>query len=301
MWNSEYGNIYPISQELFERNLQNAYDDATLVALSDGKAVGFIIGKIWQDEYKIEAYDNVGWISLIFVHSDYRKRGIGSNLLKQVESEFELLNKSTINIGRDYSDFFPGLPMELKDSLEWFIHRGYDNQGITHDLVCKNKEKMPIINSNYVFRTATINDKNAIMEFLHNNWPGRWTKEILDYWNCGGTGRECVICLDGDKVCAFAKLGYPNTNEQQISNSLTWRKHFNALGGIGPLGVDKEYRGRHLGYDIVASAKNILIDAGVSDIIIDWTSLMDFYHKFGFEEWKSYYYLTKKQKKEIKK
>ncbi len=301
LWNSEYGNIYPISSELFERNLLNAYDDATLVAILDDKLVGFIIGKIWQEEYKIEAYDNVGWVSLIYVDPHYRKRGIGSNLLKKVESEFELLNKSTINIGRDYSDFFPGLPIELKDSLDWFIKRGYENPGSTYDLVCKNKGKMALVNSNYIFRIATVDDKDNIMEFLHNNWPGRWTKEILDYWNNGGTGRECVICLDDKKVCAFAKLGYPSTNEQQISNSLTWRNCFSALGGIGPLGVDKEYRGRHLGYDIVAFAKNVLIDAGVTDIIIDWTGLIDFYKKFGFEIWKSYYYLTKKLKKEIKK
>lgn len=295
LWNSEYGNIYPISSELFERNLLNAYDAATLVAILNDKLVGFIIGKIWQDEYKIEAYDNVGWISLIYVDPHYRKRGIGSNLLKKVESEFELLDKSTINIGRDYSDFFPGLPIELKDSLDWFIKRGYENPGSTYDLVCKNKGKMTLINSNYIFRTATVDDKDNVMEFLHNNWPGRWTKEILDYWNNGGTGRECVICLDDKKVCAFAKLGYPNTDEQQISNSLTWRNCFSALGGIGPLGVDKEYRGRHLGYDIVAFAKNVLIDAGVTDIIIDWTSLIDFYKKFGFEIWKSYYYLTKQK------
>ena len=300
LWNREYGKLYPISKNLFERNLLNAYDKATLVALEDDKVVGFIIGKIWQDEYKIENYENQGWISLIYVHPDYRRRGIGSDLLKKVESEFELLNKNTINIGRDYSDFFPGLPIELKDSLDWFIKRGYNNPGSTFDLVCKNKGKMALINTNnYIFRVATLKDKDAIMKFLARNWPGRWTKEILDYWNNGGTGRECVICIDDNKVCAFAKLGYPNTNEQQISNSLTWRDCFDALGGIGPLGVDKDYRGRHLGYDIVAFAKNVLLDAGVTDIIIDWTSLIDFYHKFGFEVWKSYYYLTKKIEKEI--
>ena len=57
LWNSEYGNIYPISSELFERNLLNAYDAATLVAILNDKLVGFIIGKIWQDEYKIEVVE----------------------------------------------------------------------------------------------------------------------------------------------------------------------------------------------------------------------------------------------------
>jgi hypothetical protein len=52
----------------------------------------------------------------------------------------------------------------------------------------------------------------------------------------------------------------------------------------------------HLGYDIVAASVNALVEAGVSDIIIDWTGLLDFYRKLGFEVWKSYSYLYKKVK-----
>lgn len=296
LWNAEYKNVLPISKELFERNLKNAYDDATYVALDNDKLVGFIIGKIWKDEFKIEGYDKQGWISLIYVCPDYRKRGIGSNLLKIVEDEFERLNKSTIYVGRDYFNYFPGLPENCEKFLDWFKKRGYESNRCTYDLISKNKGKIALVNSNYSFRLATLNDKDKIIEFLNKNWPGRWTKEILDYWDNGGTGRECAICLDQDKVCAFAKLGYPDTPESQISNSLTWRDCFKSLGGIGPLGVDKEYRGRHLGYDIVAFSKNILIDEKVSDIIIDWTSLLDFYHKFDFSVWKSYHYLTKQKK-----
>lgn len=296
LWNTEYEKVLPISKELFERNLENAYDNATFVALDCDQLVGFIIGKIWNDEYKIEGYDKQGWISLIYVHPEYRKRGIGSNLLKIVEDEFERLNKSTIYVGRDYFNYFPGLPEDCKESLDWFKKRGYENNRCTYDLISKNKGKIALVNSNYSFRLATLNDKDKIINFIHENWPGRWTKEILDYWNNGGTGRECAICLDQDKVCAFAKLGYPDTLESQISNSLTWRDCFKSLGGIGPLGVDKNYRGRHLGYDIVAYSKNVLIDANVTDIIIDWTSLLDFYHKFEFNVWKSYYYLTKQKK-----
>lgn len=296
LWNIEYNEIFPISEELFQRNLINAYDNASYVALDKGQLVGFIIGKIWQDEFKIEGYDNQGWISLIYVCPNYRKRGIGSNLLKLVEDKFERLGKSIIYIGRDYFNYFPGLPSELEEFLGWFKKRGYEGDRCTFDLICKNKGKITLVNSKYSFRLASINDKENIMNFLHKNWPGRWTKEILDYWNNGGTGRECVICLDNDIVCGFAKVGYPNTPEMQISNSQTWRNCFKSLGGIGPLGIDKDYRGRHLGFDIVAFAKNILIDANTTDIIIDWTSLIDFYHKFGFDVWKSYHYLTKTRK-----
>ena len=56
---------------------------------------------------------------------------------------------------------------------------------------------------------------------------------------------------------------------------------------------DLDYRKRNLGYDIVAFANNVLTDNNATEIIIDWTSLLDFYRKMGFEVFKSYLYMTK--------
>lgn len=294
MWNREYKNIFPISESLFIRNTSNSYEDSSFVALVDDEPVGFIIGKIWVDEYEIKGYDECGWINLIYVLPHYRKKGIGTALLEKAENEFKLLNKKVLYIGKDYLNFFPGLPCDMKNSLEWFIERGYENPYNTYDLICnKNLDLLPLVNDNFIFRSATVNDKFNLIEFMNNNWPGRWTKEVVDYFNSGGTGREYLICLDNDKICAFAKVGYPNTLDNLISYSMVWRNRFDSLGGIGPLGVDKEYRKRHLGRDIVIFGKNTLIKNNVSDIIIDWTGLLDFYRPYGFEVWKSYHYLTK--------
>ena len=79
-----------------------------------------------------------------------------------------------------------------------------------------------------------------------------------------------------------------------MSFSLTWRARFSNLGGIGPLGIDPNYRKKHLGYDIVSSAVNHLIDEGAEQIIVDWTGLLEFYRHMGFEVWKSYFYSSKK-------
>ena len=67
IWNAEYGNIFPISAELFNRNIENIYMKASYVAIDDEKLVGFVIGKVWHDLYEIKGYDEIGWISLIFV------------------------------------------------------------------------------------------------------------------------------------------------------------------------------------------------------------------------------------------
>jgi predicted acetyltransferase len=68
---------------------------------------------------------------------------------------------------------------------------------------------------------------------------------------------------------------------------------FEFLGGIGPLGVDIEYRKRNIANNILKTIINELINKKVSEIIIDWTNLMHIYQKYGFEIWKSYTYVYK--------
>ena len=294
IWNSEFGLIYPISDALMERNFQNAYSEASFIVKENDEIVGFIISKIYEEEYHKLDYKDIGWISLIYVCPQYRNKGIGSKLLNRVESEFSKLRKEIIYIGKDFYNFFPGLPIDLKKSLSWFEKRGYKRLYNTCDLIRNKDKKITLRNQNIKYVLANQINKNDLIEFLDKNWPGRWTKEAMDYFDQGGNGREYLVGLDEGKICAFAKVNFPSTPTKYISYNLTWREKFDSLGGIGPLGVNINYRGQKIGYDIIAEAINRLIDSGADNIIIDWTNLLDFYRKFEFEVWKSYEYLQKK-------
>lgn len=296
LWNKHYEFIYPISKEIFERNISNASYENSYVALDNDMLVGFIISKIYDDDFAISDYSKKGWISLFLVDTKYRNKGIGSTLYNLVENEMRKLGKEEIFLGKDYLNFFPGLPVDLKNSLSWFEKKGFVRPYDTYDLIknfSHNKDKLKLRNSEYQFKICSLADKENLINFIMNNWPGRWEKETRDYFLNGGSGKEYVVALDGDKICAFAKIGYPNTKETDMSYSLTWRNRFSALGGIGPLGVDKAYRNKNLGFDIVAFAHNVLVDFNVSNIIIDWTGLLDFYRRMGFEVFKSYFYMSK--------
>lgn len=296
LWNAEYGYIYPITKDLFERNMIGADPEACLGAVTNNKIVGFIIGKTWNDK-RLNTYLDLCWISLIYVLPEFRKQGIGSTLLKKVEERFKTLGKSVMKLGSDYSPFFPGLPIDLANFRNWFINRGFEVGRQTHDLIRKteNKNKLRIENSDkFTFRIANLKDKDAIISFVERNWPGRWTMETIEYFDNGGDGSEYLICLNAkEEICGFAKVCRPDTKEKYISFSMTWRNRFKALGGIGPLGIDPEYRRHHLGSDLVSSAINHLIDEDASDIIIDWTGLLEFYRHMGFEVWKAYFYASK--------
>lgn len=296
LWNQEFGKIHPISDELFKRNIKNIYEKASFVALKNDEIVGFVLTKIWDKNFQINAYNDVAWISLIYVMPKYRRQGIGAKLLNDATKVLQEIGKKILYIGRDIYNYFPGLPIDMNKNIDFFIKNGFEYSYQTHDLISRNDELLPIKNKiGYTFRLGTIEDKNELISFMNKNWPGRWTYETIDYFDNGGNGNEYLICLNSkNEICAFTKICYPDTDINLISNSVTWRARFEKLGGIGPLGVDPAYRGNHLGYDIVAWSVNKLIEQNVTEMIIDWTGLLEFYRQFGFEVWKSYSYLTKK-------
>ncbi len=297
LWNTEYGKIYPISKELFERNLLNASLEYSYVVTKDDYLIGFIICKVWNEDFYINTYDENCWISLFYVNKSNRGNGIGTKLLNLVELNLKRLSKKNLYIGKDYLNYFPGLPVDLKNSANWFERRGFVRTYDTYDLIksnhLKKDDKLKLRNLDIEYRICSIDDKEQLIAFIQRDWPGRWEKEAIDYFENGGTGKEYVVGIINHTICAFAKIGLPTTDILLTSYSLTWRKRFVALGGIGPLGVDASYRNKHIGYDIVAYAHNVLIDNNVSDIIIDWTGLLDFYRQFGFEVFKSYFYMAK--------
>ena len=87
LWNDEYKKIYPISKELFERNVSNINVDLSFVVINNNEVVGFILAKTWEDDFPIASYQDTGWISLFYVKKQFRNQGIGSKLLDLVETE----------------------------------------------------------------------------------------------------------------------------------------------------------------------------------------------------------------------
>ena len=308
MWNEEYGFIFPITKELFNKNVieygGNIYDES-FVAIVDNVPVGFIIGKTWHRELVVGNYDKAGWISLIYVKPKFRNMGIGSLLLNKVEEIFVDKELETIYLGKDYYNFFPGLPVDLKYFRSWFDKRGYVGAYDTNDLIKKVNEKtvfetlVPFKDGKkYIIRRACIDDYNGLEKLMKKNWPGRWYLELVDYFEHGGTGHEYMICLDENGVvCGFCKVCDYDTPLILAGYSLNFHGRFERIGGIGPLGVDVDYRRRNIANNILKQIVNELIERKTTDVIIDWTNLMHIYRSYGFEIWKSYTYYEKKLKK----
>jgi mycothiol synthase len=67
--------------EFTEEHLQAHDHDSSLgcIAVADGRVVGFIVSRRWTVE-------NVGYVSILAVHPDYQRRGIGTAMLRRAFS-----------------------------------------------------------------------------------------------------------------------------------------------------------------------------------------------------------------------
>ncbi len=91
------------------------YNTITIVAVDDGKVLGFIVGQI-----RPERKASVGHIITIDVLPAYRRQGIGTTLLEAVETIFrqEHLQSSFLEVRKDNSE-----------ALGLYAKAGYVNAG----------------------------------------------------------------------------------------------------------------------------------------------------------------------------
>ncbi len=118
LWNTEVASL-GFYKELNLENFKNVYTkdpdfsyNGVFVAYVDDELVGYVMGFI-RSAYSKNP-DNPGCLNSIVVKKEYRKRGIGNQLLAKVEEYFK-------NNGRNYIQAYNYLPL----CYEWYIP-GFD-------------------------------------------------------------------------------------------------------------------------------------------------------------------------------
>lgn len=299
LWNEEIGFIYPISSNMFNQNINNKYlfKKGSFVVYDNNKLVGFILTKIYDNNEIISKYINTSWISLLYVVSDFRCQGIGNALLNKYEEEIKKTSVTKILVGSDIDCFFPGIPNDFDNLTDvFFSKRGYNVSYYTHDLVNHIESYKPLNkhNDKYTYRYANKNDKDIVLEFFKECFYGRWYYEALEYFDDDDIKEEYLIVIDDNKV-----IGFLRTNKNlisKISYNVMWSQRFRKLMGLGPLGVNPKYRKQGIASNLIKIALEEAKKENYSEALIDWTGLVAFYQKYGFETWKCYQYANKRIK-----
>lgn len=293
LWNREIGHDFPMRKELFQ---QNSFDDCnvfiegSLIAVNEeNRVVGYVVAKRWQDEIDVGIGKGMGWIQVLLVAQDYRKKGIGKKLLEHAENKLKESGVNHIWLGKDTYHYFPGIPVQFMTVRNWFEKHGYLQGSKEFDLDChferitnETPSKEGVEHS-----LLKIEEKNEFLSFLNRCFPGRWEYEAIKYFESGGQGREFVILKKLNQIIGFCRIN--DSKSPMIAQNVYWSPLYKEeLGGIGPLGIDPTERKYGYGLFIVEAAVSYLQKREVRDIVIDWTGLVKFYNKLGFEACKSY-------------
>lgn len=288
LWRDFYPAKYRISNDLFHQNTVDSplFDwGASSAAFEEGKPVAFIAVKRPASRlYRGPDPDTMHINSLAF-----RDPETAVDLMADVKKVLRSRGSSHVVFGQDSRHFFPGCPMDAPALKSFLMVEGFIDKGICSDLEANLEDYVnpakPTENGEY--RPLLEVHRKSLLSFFEKSFPGRWRHDVLDKAAMEGISNTVYGLLINDEVKGFALV--QTENHRRPIGGAVWREDLGpAWGSLGPIGVAADIRGRGYGNRLLGEALTHLKNSGVKRCIIDWTTLVDFYAKHGFEVTREY-------------
>ncbi len=302
LWNRSIGDDFPLSERLFKQNIFTDPDPKRLrglVAKEGDRIVGFILAKGCLKE--AGEREDQGWISIMLIDPEHTGEGIGTELYSQAEGFLRERGARRLSLGGDFFHFFPGVPTKFTSAMDFFEKQGYERGAEAYDLA---RSLVDYETPAYVYeaikdkvdltiRNCREDEKEALLDFLAGAFPGRWYYGSKLFLERGTAASDFLIALEKEKIIGFCHIYHPGS-KMIIGPNVYWSKLLGEnYGGLGPMGLDAEKRGKGIGLALLARSVEYLRSLGVEKMAIDWTGLLYFYGKLGFEVWKEYTHMYK--------
>ena len=302
IWNDACGPALAISSRAVRYNIQPVTGGvvAGQLAYANQQPIGFVLASTLQQPSVIAP--ECGWIDAIAVTPVAQGQGVGATLLAWAEQWLLRQACRTIIFGASQRPFAPGLPVEL-NQLVFFAQRGYvadrtawdtaSNLALyeTPEILFKGRPEIEGL-----VRPGQKGEEGALLEFLQREFPGRWRFEFEEFLRAqpgfpSARFSDYMLLWTDRGVDGFCQLTFEDSRrplERFFPYSLP-----RPWGQLGPVGVSADCRGRGYGLAVMDAGLRRLRDNGVNGCVIDWTGLVDFYAKFGFEPYREYHMLRK--------
>ena len=291
LWNRNVSDAFPMTEALFAQNTVGDADvlvDGSAVVTVEGEVRAVVISKIVKNTKDVTLRTDKGWIHLLLVDVPYRRQGIGSKLLAVAEEALKKAGMQHIQFGGDLLHYLCGVPKEDEVTQQFLLQHHYVYEATMTDLT--QTLTAPVILPQFdeiQFVPLQLAEKDAFLQFMHRAFPGRWEYEAIVYFEKGGTGKEFVVAKKGEQIIGFCRMN--DETGPTIAQNMNWAPTMQGkAGGIGPLGIEASERKGGYGLGITQAAVYYLQQRGVDTILIDWTTLIEFYGKLGFTPWQQY-------------
>ncbi|NLM12454.1 MAG: GNAT family N-acetyltransferase [Epulopiscium sp.] len=228
-------------QALFDENFD---PELCYVAVEDDQVVGFLLSTKRKFPYLERGLEpKRGWINVMFVDQAYRRKGIGTALVKHSEEKLKSLGVEEVTLAA-YSPnyFFPGVDKDnYSDAIKFFEKMGYQAGKESYSM-CKDLH-------GYQISQDTLDKLTKAQEagFSFINFEYKYALELLEFLKNefgGGWKRNALISMQNNLAedCILLVLN----SEQQIVGFCMRMIDGNPMR-FGPIGVKAEARNYGIG------------------------------------------------------
>jgi len=282
IWNAHYGKHYPLESSVLAQLASTPWYDPALawVAEHNGDVVGAIAGKAPHVSW---LPPDLGFLSYLVTAPEVQHRGIGSALYTTLAEALRARGRQWLLVGGDPGHLVPGIPLEASlTTWHFFRSRGATPREVFVDLLLDLR--LPLPGTRPEITTLEPVDATHLLPFLTRVFPGRWEADMEQYLQAGGT--VLGLWAQGELV-GFVAVYVPGQSYRGPSQF--WAQALpEPAGGMGPLGLASEARGKGLGIALVRGAAQWLREHGCAFAVIDWTELAAFYGRLGAHLWRAY-------------
>lgn len=294
IWNSASHPDYLLNERFLAYNAL-PFSGETIggrLAILNGESVGFVLTCCVTDDSAMM----LGWVSAIAVCPAAQRRGIGSSLLDWAEDWLKMQGGKRIRVGGNLRPFAPGLPYAMHENLLFFEKRGYQppvGQPYEYDIAHSLKDYQSLYAKPIHADLAPMQSgqESLLLDFLKREYPGRWEFEAREFVKNGVRPQDYLLLRVNNKVEGFCRITLEDS-ERPIERFYPQRLP-RPWGQFGPLGLSKAVRGQGLGGYLIDATALHMQSLGVNGCVIDWTTLVDLYGKFGFNLYNQYVSLYK--------
>lgn len=283
LYKKTVGQKWPLGEEDFHKLINNHYKEgACLVYEVNNTITGFVV---------MQVRDNLSAAIVLYIFNEQSQNP--ELLQKAMEYLRERKVKKVQLGGGGYEYFWPGIPSDLPEIVNFFKDQGWNFTDTSVDLTQNlSAYKIPegleerIKTQGISFQIADDSQIEDILAFENEYFPD-WARYYENKINVGET-KDILLAMNlQNNIVGTVILSDKNSNSK--GNFWMWRKMLGTdTGAFGAIGVKPDMRSKGIGLALAAKATKILEERGVKTCYIGWTWLIEWYGKLGFKGWREY-------------